>query len=129
MRGKHRTEGYGNAPFRNIPAYAGKTDRKAPARIGDSEHPRVCGENLVKALYVVNKTGTSPRMRGKRYCTSGAKKRRRNIPAYAGKTTSEFTVVKSEEEHPRVCGENARAHMRGPIAQGTSPRMRGKPVV
>ena len=44
-RGKHRTEGYGNAPFRNIPACAGKTLCYYVVWYATGEHPRVRGEN------------------------------------------------------------------------------------
>ena len=71
-----------------------------------------------------------------------------NIPAYAGKTSSQDFKSKTQTEHPRVCGEN-RSAPRTPrralrnipayagktrgvwggvgLGWGTSPRMRGKP--
>ena len=52
---------------------------------------------------------------------------KRNIPACAGKTIFSFSAKRSQQEHPRVRGENIR-HPRGEILLiGTSPRARGKP--
>ena len=52
----------------------------------------------------------------------------RNIPAYAGKTYGATAELLGGKEHPRVCGENHRTSFRY-HAIGTSPRMRGKPLV
>ena len=109
MRGKHefcRTVG---ALLRNIPAYAGKTK--------------------VRAVFACQALGTSPRMRGKLRPKLGFTRSLRNIPAYAGKTVSDSPKKAQAAEHPRVCGENwgqGRQHCGG---IGTSPRMRGKPVI
>ena len=51
---------------------------------------------------------------------------RRNIPAYAGKTRQTGSIVKTQPEHPRVCGENAWLAEEEKLIAGTSPRMRGK---
>ena len=72
------------------------------------------------------KPGTSPRMRGKPSGESQIMPNRRNIPAYAGKTTRSRQCLRSWTEHPRVCGENACGYPRGQRGAGTSPRMRGK---
>ena len=50
----------------------------------------------------------------------------RNIPAYAGKTVPPQTFSHPGPEHPRVCGENHRVKLAREVAEGTSPRMRGK---
>ena len=52
---------------------------------------------------------------------------RRNIPAYAGKTRTQTGFTINQLEHPRVCGENRYTTLRKSYANGTSPRMRGKP--
>ena len=111
---------------RNIPAYAGKT-QWGWCRLGHSaEHPRVCGENRHGIRPIKESTGTSPRMRGKRWPRSWRRRAGRNIPAYAGKTIfGHYSSVKTKE-HPRVCGENVGAPRSRPLRRGTSPRMRGK---
>ena len=52
---------------RNIPAYAGKTQAGAYYAIAEQEHPRVCGENQNLPTTTAVYSGTSPRMRGKRW--------------------------------------------------------------
>ena len=128
MRGKLRQNFTGLAEKRNIPAYAGKTPTMSNETPSIPEHPRVCGENSGGFSVGHGVFGTSPRMRGKPPNRLRWRKAVRNIPAYAGKTTSEFTVVKSEEEHPRVCGENKFLLFHLHFLYGTSPRMRGKPM-
>ena len=106
MRGKRQRRDRQGGQCRNIPAYAGKTDRGNSNFPRDKEHPRVCGENAGK------------RLRPALFA--------RNIPAYAGKTFTTRCCLVTETEHPRVCGENApwcRLHR---ACSGTSPRMRGK---
>ena len=65
-------------------------------------------------------------MRGKQPVYERAGKIRRNIPAYAGKTSWSTDHVTLAEEHPRVCGENDVTRQEKFIIFGTSPRMRGK---
>ena len=91
----------------NIPAYAGKTSGRFPARRWGQEHPRVCGENVVQVAL-----GNLPS---------------RNIPAYAGKTGKAGNGTIATAEHPRVCGENQTETGKRLWGEGTSPRMRGKP--
>ena len=126
-RGKLRTLGLGRGAFRNIPAHAGKTIifRVVPAV--NEEHPRARGENASPMWPEVIRMGTSPRTWGKRERNKMFLPDTGNIPAHAGKTTSEFTVVKSEEEHPRARGENCENSKTPRPGRGTSPRTRGKP--
>ena len=112
-------------PFRNIPAYAGKTGAVAQGVQVSAEHPRVCGENLSSLKDKVTSTGTSPRMRGKLADSSKDTLESRNIPAYAGKTPSCRSSQKRSWEHPRVCGENPTRVDAVKVCNGTSPRMRG----
>ena len=78
---------------------------------------------------MARQAGSSPRVRGKRgrvcrfVCSS------RLIPARAGKTASSSPMVTIRRAHPRACGENRVPA--GIVAghPGSSPRVRGKPVV
>ena len=106
MRGKLRTFELSARQQRNIPAYAGKTSGRSPRHQSAQEHPRVCGENHQHRRRRRKYVGTSPRMRGKRHSHHRRKCRRRNIPAYAGKTPPDTTTSNLTTEHPRVCGEN-----------------------
>ena len=67
-------------------------------------------------------------MRGKRRSKQARDTRVRNIPAYAGKTCGYGRYFGRRSEHPRVCGENTTTVRVPPAANGTSPRMRGKPL-
>ena len=111
---------------RNIPAYAGKTRQPPPAAPLSAEHPRVCGENTASWGSYGLRRGTSPRMRGKRVSLDISNRENRNIPAYAGKTTTRQLRHHQPKEHPRVCGENWSRRCLGLAGSGTSPRMRGK---
>ena len=95
-------------PYRNIPAYAGKTIRQRKEVAQCREHPRVRGENRVVPIAVKAPCGTSPRTRGKQPLRTPPHHQTRNIPAYAGKTVTLVFVEQCFEEHPRVRGENPR---------------------
>ena len=76
----------------NIPAYAGKTSLLAVGLNPHAEHPRVCGENGGRGRWASPSGGTSPRMRGKRPFHGPHLPSTRNIPAYAGKTSSVYWI-------------------------------------
>ena len=92
MRGKPGLEDRGALPRRNIPAYAGKTIMPESPKDIAAEHPRVCGENYLAGISQHSQRGTSPRMRGKHDQLRSPKRRARNIPAYAGKTSSASAI-------------------------------------
>ena len=114
MRGKRVLRSTQHEPHRNIPAYAGKTIRGNNFINLRQEHPRVCGENRYRQIREMPKLGTSPRMRGKRQPRLVLVTRRRNIPAYAGKTARGCPFYRHRPEHPRVCGENGCARSGNP---------------
>ena len=126
MRGKPFEGILAAVSHRNIPAYAGKTLVVPEREQEDTEHPRVCGENVARPDALGYVKGTSPRMRGKPLGRQSLNRKRRNIPAYAGKTGFHRGVGGSNTEHPRVCGENAAPTAATLGVSGTSPRMRGK---
>ena len=112
---------------RNIPAHAGKTLQLRPRGERAAEHPRARGENVSIAEPFSRGNGTSPRTRGKPSTVPMRNWRRRNIPAHAGKTGYDGSIIHSAEEHPRARGENLRrVGVKNPLV-GTSPRTRGKP--
>ena len=126
MRGKHLLKLHDDLSFRNIPAYAGKTNETSATIQVRWEHPRVCGENTAQCPPALAEKGTSPRMRGKPIACITRSVDTGNIPAYAGKTVINGTPKGIEAEHPRVCGENGAAAVFPITGHGTSPRMRGK---
>ena len=92
-------------------------------------HPRVCGENRDRAWHCYGNNGSSPRMRGKPAFNGAIYNITRLIPAYAGKTNDTESWPIIERAHPRVCGENAHRLMMHSPKLGSSPRMRGKPIL
>ena len=92
--------------LRNIPAHAGKTSVSSAKPPATGEHPRARGENPRCCRRGANRSGTSPRTRGKLLHHPNGPQQARNIPAHAGKTAVTFRGAK-----PKA---------------GTSPRTRGK---
>ena len=112
-----------------IPAHAGKTHSLSRIVSLTAAHPRACGENCVCHVGDNADRGSSPRMRGKPPLRPGNLKLRRLIPAHAGKTDSVLFRPRRSTAHPRACGENKIEGAALFVASGSSPRMRGKPVV
>ena len=106
VRGKHRGPHLHPGHRGITPACAGKTYRYISLSARRQDHPRVCGENLPLHFTVSSKTGSPPRVRGKR----------RWKPA----------VPSARRDHPRVCGENASALLMLSDSAGSPPRVRGK---
>ena len=110
-----------------IPARAGKTRPRRGARRPGRAHPRACGENEWVDVLGFEKSGSSPRVRGKlvhdRHDRAGA----RLIPARAGKTAAVSVSRANCPAHPRACGENSRIASPTRPRVGSSPRVRGKP--
>ena len=50
-----------------IPAHAGKTEVGIEVVARERAHPRACGENAFTASSCAEMSGSSPRMRGKRF--------------------------------------------------------------
>ena len=109
-----------------IPAHAGKTAARRARTRGLRAHPRACGENQKDERQMSFKTGSSPRMRGKRGCEPGHRGNLRLIPAHAGKTPKTQSHDRRRWAHPRACGENATQLVQFLNEKGSSPRMRGK---
>ena len=127
MRGKRIDAGQLIAVAGITPADAGKTFRLSPAKIAAEDHPRGCGENDKLGGESFDTLGSPPRMRGKPWVVAAPARQSRITPADAGKTSSKMTGTHSCRDHPRGCGENwlCPCFVRG--AQGSPPRMRGKP--
>ena len=133
------------ALFRFIPAYAGNIVQPFEYISRKTVHPRVCGEHICVSGSVINRYGSSPRMRGTYRLHSLVCYKIRFIPAYAGNITcrSPYGLVTRFipayagnilfhgcphipiSVHPRVCGEHQPAHKIAVKMAGSSPRMRG----
>ena len=89
----------------------------------------MCGENVKDQLNRIERSGSSPRVRGKPRAGQLHRNQRRLIPACAGKTKAQYARRLPAPAHPRVCGEN-RGVMTAPNpGGGSSPRVRGKRLV
>ena len=84
------------------------------------------GENAFRINGQRFHMGTSPRARGKRIPGIFLVFVPGNIPACAGKTTTEAVRSSTVKEHPRVRGENPLVILPYDLGVGTSPRARGK---
>ena len=127
VRGKPVHGGHPHTVTRLIPACAGKTFPDPAKTSIPAAHPRVCGENPFPSRRAPHVAGSSPRVRGKHAVRDYKYKTVRLIPACAGKTPEATMLKRSQQAHPRVCGENMTISLRASIHRGSSPRVRGKP--
>ena len=125
-RGKHGLAIRHILERRLIPAWAGKTGTSPSTRGTAPAHPRVGGENCLRAGRWRSHRGSSPRGRGKLIAADRCRVRVRLIPAWAGKTTPRRRTPLTSRAHPRVGGENEAAIQAGADTAGSSPRGRGK---
>ena len=126
VRGKHVFDAFPELLPGLIPACAGKTPIGQCVRSGTSAHPRVCGENDKDPYSDETLSGSSPRVRGKQPAGRQPPPGLGLIPACAGKTHSDFLLLRAWWAHPRVCGENFLLCSDGFWHEGSSPRVRGK---
>ena len=97
--------------------------------VSDRAHPRRCGENKRSHHTVFCRYGSSPQVRGKQTPPCQRRLGRRLIPAGAGKTHVQQPWLILEAAHPRRCGENEPANKVAPVVDGSSPQVRGKPLL
>ena len=114
---------------RIIPADAGSTKQYPKVVTEKGDHPRGCGEhNFIQSLALVL-IGSSPRMRGALHQRHEAPQARRIIPADAGSTLVQAVGGWQTADHPRGCGEHLLVSGPSGCPWGSSPRMRGAPLV
>ena len=112
-----------------IPAYAGNTAQGKLSHADVWDHPRVCGEHMPKASGVNVASGSSPRVRGTLLRVRAERQSTGIIPAYAGNTPPCPGRAAIHWDHPRVCGEHTLSNRISSGLRGSSPRMRGTPLV
>ena len=125
MRGALRTKYVGLVKTRIIPADAGSTQKQSSVSPSSQDHPRGCGEHIAPLGYMIDRRGSSPRMRGAPGSSSSMAWARRIIPADAGSTAWLCAGFYASADHPRGCGEHLSKELYDWIANGSSPRMRG----
>ncbi len=73
--------------------------------------------------------GSSPRVRGTRLHHPGSYTSLGIIPACAGNTYRTRRMGAPARDHPRVCGEHNSCGLARQLCQGSSPRVRGTPLL
>ena len=129
MRGTHRAVEEQDFIARFIPAYAGNALWRKERRATGSVHPRVCGERQAYPVRQYTVFGSSPRMRGTLLHALDSKPLIRFIPAYAGNARLFARLALRMPVHPRVCGERVGRESVVRSQVGSSPRMRGTPLI
>ena len=109
-----------------IPACAGKTAMRGVESEARGAHPRMRGENFKGEDREIVRAGSSPHARGKQPPSQPAKRRKRLIPACAGKTKFESLLDDIAKAHPRMRGENKLIGTSETALLGSSPHARGK---
>ncbi len=125
VRGTARPRPRASARARFIPACAGNGRAGRFWLLPLPVHPRVCGERRRDRGGLVDRHGSSPRVRGTVSRLGRAAPRPRFIPACAGNGYSESRMPRSTAVHPRVCGERCWTPQVVQKTYGSSPRVRG----
>ena len=108
------------------PAYAGKRSAAYCFGVRVEDHPRLCGEKLVRHDVNPPEHGSPPPMRGKEKQSQKIYYYHRITPAYAGKRIMKRGTKMSIKDHPRLCGEKFKIAFVIFARSGSPPPMRGK---
>ena len=125
VRGAPRVEGLEPEKSGIIPACAGSTPQMTHSISITWDHPRMCGEHIVKHVRPCSKRGSSPHVRGARIPSQRQGRLSGIIPACAGSTPTWVRLCASNGDHPRMCGEHRSIVGIGVACQGSSPHVRG----
>ena len=93
------------------------------------DHPRMCGEHPISASVSARNSGSSPHVRGARSQRNSEALVLGIIPACAGSTEDVCHVRDRRRDHPRMCGEHDVCIMARVLATGSSPHVRGAPLL
>ena len=108
------------------PAYAGKSEGSLIWNKQTGDHPRLCGEKLPNVAQILLVQGSPPPMRGKGLAEQVGEYRYGITPAYAGKSYIFEEWTRTNEDHPRLCGEKFACSICANCTIGSPPPMRGK---
>ena len=111
-----------------IPAGAGQTRVRFLGRQAQGAHPRGCGADTEWVGGLFRNPGSSPRVRGRPKGTGPENYRFGLIPAGAGQTYALARRGARQTAHPRGCGADPRPCPEGGTSEGSSPRVRGRPI-
>src|SRR5690606_8556484 len=110
------------------PACAGSTTTLEDELTATTDHPRVRGEHLDRAIRLPCHLGSPPRPRGAPLGRTLIDFSVGITPACAGSTVASRTVRDGNGDHPRVRGEHPALLKKLMTAFGSPPRARGAPV-
>ena len=108
-----------------IPACAGSTHTMQALRSIPGDHPRMCGEHLVKQIESLRDEGSSPHVRGALCHRLAIGLPSGIIPACAGSTATKAGSALHSGDHPRMCGEHCAPSALRSVGEGSSPHVRG----
>ena len=112
--------------YRGItPAHAGKSVGHGLSAVGNTDHPRTCGEKYYAGDFRFGCWGSPPHMRGKDLCRLFRLVHLGITPAHAGKSALMKAPGVRSGDHPRTCGEKATLKDIGGNSAGSPPHMRG----
>ena len=111
---------------RITPACAGKRESCTVCGSFSWDHPRVCGEKLLRRQCTRCRWGSPPRVRGKAGNFVTKSLNFGITPACAGKRLRLRHLAGCEQDHPRVCGEKCPPLSFASSVPGSPPRVRGK---
>ncbi len=117
------------AAERFIPAPAGNTSCRSGGRTSRPVHPRTCGEHLRLHSTSSRPNGSSPHLRGTHWPPYGSVSSVRFIPAPAGNTAPSADRPTASPVHPRTCGEHPGKSFLKERSNGSSPHLRGTPLL
>ena len=109
-----------------IPAGAGETAIKEAKASTSRAYPRGCGGDFRSRESYPRSAGLSPRVRGRPLSRLVGRVRRGPIPAGAGETRARRLVHGRIWAYPRGCGGDVKENDGNGLAQGLSPRVRGR---
>ena len=112
-----------------IPACAGSTNAQRFSKCLLWDHPRMCGEHDFQSFVVPFGLGSSPHVRGALITLTIRSFRIGIIPACAGSTDLRSHSTFRAWDHPRMCGEHWRKREKFVSMPGSSPHVRGAPVI
>ena len=108
------------------PAYAGKRPRRDRFGVKHGDHPRIRGEKLLGLLCPLERLGSPPHTRGKVELDNPHPRVCGITPAYAGKSSSNLSILWLSRDHPRIRGEKRRVPTPPGRWTGSPPHTRGK---
>ena len=106
------------------PAHAGRIKAFKSSFLVVWDHPRACGKNSAKTVWLSKCGGSPPRMREECYSEPRHWSTPRITPAHAGRISTTLSKHNLARDHPRACGKNLTIRICRQRAVGSPPRMR-----